>query len=74
MIEEDIAEGAVPATVREFHELHSYLDANDYTLILGVPWGTDVATDEDPAGVRIVTAVENAAMQIVNERRESASR
>ncbi len=30
MVDEAIAEGAVPANVRGFTDLHSYLDANDF--------------------------------------------
>lgn len=35
MIREDVAEGIVPATVTDFGELHSHLDANDYLIHAG---------------------------------------
>jgi hypothetical protein len=37
-IDEAISEGAVPATVRSFTELHSYLDANGFLEHAGVPY------------------------------------
>jgi hypothetical protein len=58
-IRDDMDEGVVPRTVREFRDLHDYVDANEYTLNIGVPWGSDVAADDDPAGVALVTAVED---------------
>jgi hypothetical protein len=41
-IDEAISEGAVPATVRSFTELQSYLDANEFLEHAGVPYdGSD---------------------------------
>lgn len=44
-IDGDIAEGVIPGSVASFADLHDYVDANDYLLNIGVPWGTD-----DPSG------------------------
>lgn len=57
MIDEDIEAGTVPGSVRSFADLHDYVDANDYTLTADVPWGGDIATADDPAGVNLVNAV-----------------
>ena len=38
MINEDIVSGTVPRTVASFSELHSYVDANTYTIDADVPY------------------------------------
>jgi hypothetical protein len=43
-IDDDIAEGALPASVRSFTDLHDYLDANDYLQDAGVPFDATTAT------------------------------
>ncbi len=51
-IDNDIAEGRIPASVRSFSELHNYLDANDYTVCVGIEYtGTD-------ANYALINAVE----------------
>lgn len=48
-------------TLTCWDDLHGHVDTNSLTLAIGVPWGADVATDDDPAGVRWINAVEYAA-------------
>lgn len=67
LIGEDVVEGVVPPTVTTFSDLHEHVDANDYTLQVGVPWGADVATDDDPAGVRFTNAVEDEVSRRLTE-------
>jgi len=50
-IDDDIAGGALPASVRSFTDLHDYLDANDYLQAAGVPY------DATPATIDVVVAV-----------------
>jgi len=45
----------VPRDVASFTALHDYLDANDYWVQAGVPWGTDPGAGED--GAEMVNAV-----------------
>jgi hypothetical protein len=45
----------VPRDVASFTALHDYLDANDYLIQAGVPWGTDPGAGED--GAEMVNAV-----------------
>ena len=45
----------VPRGVANFTALHDYLDANDYLVQVGVPWGTDPGAGED--GAEMVNAV-----------------
>src|SRR5438552_13795531 len=52
-IDEAISEGAVPATVRSFTQVHSYLDANDFLQHAGVPY------DGSDASVAFTVAVED---------------
>lgn len=52
-IDDDITEGALPASVRSFTDLHRYLDANDYLQSAGVPGGV---TD---AAIAVVGAVQD---------------
>ncbi len=39
----------VPPDVANFTALHDYLDANDYLIQAGVPWGTDPGAGEEGA-------------------------
>jgi len=50
-IDDCIAEGRIPADVATYSDLHSYVDANDFLLDAGVPWGTDIPEGQDPNGV-----------------------
>lgn len=43
LIREDMASGKVAASVRGFPDLHDYVDANEYLIQVGLPWGTDGA-------------------------------
>jgi hypothetical protein len=52
-IDDDIAEGALPASVRTFGDLHTYLDANDYLQAVGVPF------DGTPATIELTGAVQD---------------
>ncbi|MFY1673970.1 hypothetical protein ACN27G_29125 [Plantactinospora sp. WMMB334] len=52
-IDGDIAEGALPARVRTFGELHDYVDANDYLIAAQVPY------DGTPATIDVVVAVQD---------------
>lgn len=45
----------VPRNVASFIALHDYLDANEYLIHAGVPWGTDPGAGTD--GVETVNAV-----------------
>jgi hypothetical protein len=60
-IANDIAEGRMPANVRSFSDLHTYLDANDYTPDAGIAYtGTDenlalINDVEDEVGRRLAT-------------------
>ena len=58
MIDEDIANGCIPLNVRCFGELHSYVDANEYTLQAQVPWGREFETPDDPCGLAASIDVE----------------
>src|SRR5438876_7416099 len=51
-IDEAISEGAIPATVRSFTQVHSYLDANDFLQHAAVPY------DGSDASVTFTAAVE----------------
>ncbi len=51
-IDDDIAGGALPASVRSFTDLHDYLDANDYLQAAGVPY------DATPATIDVIVAVQ----------------
>ena len=54
-IDDSIAEGALPTTVRSFTELHDYCDANDFLIEAEVPYD---ATD---ATIALIVAVQDAA-------------
>jgi hypothetical protein len=45
----------IPRDVASFTALHDYLDANDYLIQAGVPWGTDPGAGED--GAEMINAV-----------------
>jgi hypothetical protein len=45
----------IPRDVVNFSALHYYLDANDYLIQAGVPWGSDPGAGED--GSEMVNAV-----------------
>jgi hypothetical protein len=69
-IDEDMASGQVPPDAASFAELHDHVDANDYLDAAGVPWGTDLpGQDDDPAGVRIVRAVQDEVTRRLAGRR-----
>lgn len=56
----DIEAGLIPANVRAYPaDLHGYGDGNAYTIKASVPWGAEIATDDDPGGLRVATLVEN---------------
>src|SRR5262245_35948848 len=52
MVDEAIADGAVPANVRSFADLHAYLDANDFLEDAAVPY------DGSDASLALTAAVE----------------
>jgi len=54
MILEDVRDGHVPPTVRDFSQLHDHLDANDYLAQAGVEWGDSGDTEADLADVNAV--------------------
>ena len=41
-VDDSIAEGALPATVRSFTDLHDYCDANDLLIDAGVPYDATI--------------------------------
>lgn len=45
----------VPRDIASFAALHDYLDANDYLIQAGVPWGTDPGAGQD--GAEMINAV-----------------
>jgi hypothetical protein len=49
-----------------WHDLHAIVDTGQLTDDAGVPWGADVATDDDPAGVRWITAVEHRLDEMIH--------
>ena len=61
MIREDMEAGLIPTDTTTYQGLYDAgtIDANEYDLTAEVPFGTDVATDDDPAGLAIVTAVQS---------------
>ena len=67
-IDDDIAEGHVPAWVTEFSTLHDYVDANCY--LLHVPFGSDIANEADPDGVALVNAVSDEVQRRLQARHE----
>ena len=69
MVDEDISEGVVPADVVSFRDLHGHVDANDYLEHADVPYGTDLADDDDPAGVNLVNEVTDEVTRRLAARR-----
>jgi hypothetical protein len=63
MILDDVRGGRVPATVRDFSELHDHLDANDYLDQAGVQWGDSGDTEADLADVIAVQDAVHAWLQ-----------
>ena len=51
-IDADIDAGVLPASVRSFTNLHTYLDANDYLQTAGVPY------DATPATIDVIAEVQ----------------
>jgi len=49
-IRRDIANGRVPSTVRDFSQLHDYVDANEYGGLCDDTSGIDWTNDDDDAG------------------------
>ena len=73
-IEADMDAGIVPRSVSTFTELHDYVDANEYAVLAGVPWGSDPeALRYGNDGYALVNAVEGAvsAMLAVSARQTS---
>lgn len=60
LISADISSGQVPAGVTSFDELHSYVDANTYTLEI---MGCDMSDD----GTRACYAVQNAVSAMLSK-------
>lgn len=61
MIRDDMTAGMFRADqITCFADLHDYVDANMYALELGLPFGSEVATEADPAGCRYVNALDDA--------------
>ncbi len=70
LIEADMGCGLVPPDAASFAELHDHVDANDYLGAAGIPWGTDLpADDRDPAGVRVVRAVQDEVTHRLEARK-----
>jgi hypothetical protein len=60
-VDESIAEGFLPATVRSFTDLHDFCDANDFLIDAGVPYDATEATIElTVAAQDTVTSLLNA--------------
>lgn len=53
-IDDSIAEGVLPASVRSFTDLHDYCDANDFLIDAGVPH------DTTSAAIELTVAVQDA--------------
>ena len=53
-IDDSIAEGVLPATVRSITALHDYCDANDFLTDVGVPYDATNAT------IELIVAVQEA--------------
>jgi hypothetical protein len=69
-IDADTGRGLIPPDTASLAELHDHVDANDYLDAAGIPWGTDLpADDHDPAGVRVVHAVQDEVMRRLAGRR-----
>jgi hypothetical protein len=58
-IDDDIADGVLPANVRAFTDLHTYTDANQFLLDAGIPYdGTDTTST-------LLTAVQDAVTTLL---------
>lgn len=66
-VDDLISEGVAPATLRGWSELHSYVDANDYLMM--IPWGSDIATEDDDLGLRLHNAVADEVDRRIKLRR-----
>lgn len=65
LLTEDVGAGIVPlGKVTKFADLHDYVDANDYLLQAGVPFGADSGAGRD--GTEIVNAVCDEVTQRIN--------
>lgn len=53
-VDDSIAEGVMPATVRSFTDLHDFCDANDFLIDAGVPY------DGTEATIGLIVDVQNA--------------
>jgi len=60
-IKADMAAGTVPATVKDFSQLHDYVDANEYLInaLAAAGWDHDPASEAQAAFL-------NRAMSMVN--------
>ena len=66
-IKADMDAGIVPRSVSTFTELHDYVDANEYAVQAGVPWGTDPeALRYGNDGYALVNAVESAVSAMLH--------
>src|SRR6266496_4804064 len=75
-IKADMEAGIVPRGVGAFTDLHDYVDANEYAVQAGVPWGSDPeALKYGNDGYALVNAVEGAvsAMLAVSARQTMPS-
>ena len=60
-IRRDIASGRVPSTVRDFSQLHDYVDANEYGGLCDDTSGIDWINDDDDAS----NAVQNKVNALI---------
>ncbi|MEV6932095.1 hypothetical protein AB0M46_47460 [Dactylosporangium sp. NPDC051485] len=58
-IDDSIAEGALPASVRTFTDLHTYCDANDFLTDAGVPF------DGTPTGLDLTVTVQDEVTRLL---------
>ena len=66
-IKADMDAGIVPRSVSTFTELHDYVDANEYAVQAGVPWGSDPeALRYGNDGYALVNAVESAVSAMLH--------
>lgn len=52
--------------------LHHHLDTDELTEAAGVPWGVDVETADDPAGIRWILAVEYRVDELLHTTASTA--
>jgi hypothetical protein len=68
-IDVDIARGLIPPDVASSADLNDHVDGNDYLDAASVPWGTELPPGKrDPAGVRVVRAVQDEVTRRLRER------